>query len=128
MTCQNTHKCIIKDDTVDIAEKIKNADVVCFATPVYYYGMSGQLKTLLDRCNPLYGTDYKFRDVYLITTAAEDESHTMDGTLKGIMGWIECFEESHLEGIVYGYGIHEPNTAMRKHEIMEKAYFSGKHS
>jgi putative NADPH-quinone reductase len=40
---------VIKDDAVEIAEKVKNADTLVFATPIYYYEMSGQMKTLLDR-------------------------------------------------------------------------------
>ena len=34
--------------------------------------MCGQMKTLLDRLNPLYSTDYSFRDIYMIATAAEN--------------------------------------------------------
>ena len=51
LACQKTQKCVLKDDAVWIAEKVKNADTLVFATPIYYYEMSGQMKTLLDR-NP----------------------------------------------------------------------------
>ena len=44
-------------------EKLRRADVLVFATPIYYYEMSGQMKTLLDRMNPLYSSDYAFREV-----------------------------------------------------------------
>ncbi|MBR6939407.1 MAG: flavodoxin family protein, partial [Clostridia bacterium] len=73
LTCQKTQKCVIKDDVAEIAEKIKNAETVVFVTPIYYYEMSGQMKTLLDRLNPLYPTDYKFRNIYMLSTAAESE-------------------------------------------------------
>ena len=66
LSCQNTQQCIIKDDAAKIAEKVKNADTLVFATPIYYYEMSGQMKTLLDRLNPLYPSDYKFRNVYML--------------------------------------------------------------
>lgn len=46
LSCQKTQKCVIKDDAVEIAEKVKNADTIVFATPIYYYEMSGQMKTL----------------------------------------------------------------------------------
>lgn len=62
LSCQKTHKCVIDDDSREITEKMLNADVIVFATPVYYYSVCGQLKTLLDRANPLYPSDYKFRD------------------------------------------------------------------
>ena len=38
--------------------KVKDAEVIVYATPIYYYEMCGQMKTLLDRLNPLYSTDY----------------------------------------------------------------------
>ena len=72
LACQKLLKCVIKDDAMAIVEQIKNADTLVFATPIYYYELSGQLKTLLDRCNPLYPQEYRFRDVYLLTTSAED--------------------------------------------------------
>ena len=43
----------VKDDAVEIAEIVKNADTLVFVTPIYYYEMSGQMKTLIDRLNPL---------------------------------------------------------------------------
>ena len=49
MSCQKTQKCALKDDAVEIAEKVKNTDTLVFVTPIYYYEMSGQMKTLLDR-------------------------------------------------------------------------------
>lgn len=105
LVCQDTRECIIKDDAVGIARKVHDADVVVLATPVYYFCMSGQLKTVLDRCNPLYDSDYRFRDVYVLMTAAEDGPGTFDGTLKGIEGWIECFPESRLAGVVSAGGV-----------------------
>lgn len=58
LACQKTQKCVIADDAPAIVNKMYAADVIAFATPIYYYGMSGQLKTLLDRANPLFTTDY----------------------------------------------------------------------
>ena len=64
--CQEKLRCVIHDDADAICQKALNADVLVFATPIYYYEMSGQLKTLLDRLNPLFPSDYAFRDVYLL--------------------------------------------------------------
>ncbi|CCX57964.1 hypothetical protein [Blautia hydrogenotrophica] len=38
--------------------------VTAFATPIYYFEMAGQTKTLLDRANSLYGSEYAFDDIY----------------------------------------------------------------
>ena len=58
LSCQETGKCVLKDDAADIMAAVYNAEVIVFATPIYYYEMCGQLKTLLDRMNPLFPSDY----------------------------------------------------------------------
>ena len=83
LACQKTGKCVIKDGTEQILAKMNEADVIAFATPIYYYEMSGQLKTLLDRSNPLFGTDYGFRDIYLFTSAADDSEEADERALVG---------------------------------------------
>ena len=57
LACQTLGRCVIGDDAVAITEKMQHADVIVFATPIYYYEMSGQLKTLLDRANALFPSD-----------------------------------------------------------------------
>ena len=73
LSCQTTGACIFKDDVPAIMESVQDADVVCWATPIYYYDMSGQMKTLIDRMNAMYPKDYLFHDIYLLTTAHENE-------------------------------------------------------
>ena len=73
LACQKTQRCVQKDDAAEIAKKVKNADMLVFVTPIYYYEMSGQMKTLLDRLNPLFPSEYKFRRIYMLSVAAEDE-------------------------------------------------------
>ena len=105
LACQKTQKCVIADDSQTIVAKMRDADVIAFATPIYYYEMSGQLKTLLDRANPLYPSDYRFRDIYMLTSAAEDEQSTPERAVTGLTGWIDCFEKSHLAGTVFALSL-----------------------
>ena len=99
--CQKLGRCVIKDDVNDIMAKVLKADVICWATPIYYYEMSGQMKTLIDRMNAMYSLDYQFRDVYLLTTAAENEEQTPKRAESGLTGWIECFPKSRLTGTLF---------------------------
>ena len=105
--CQRLGKCVIKDDVNDIMTKVLEADVVCWTTPIYYYEMSGQMKTLIDRMNAMYPLDYKFRDVYLLTTAAEDEEDTPKREEIGLAGWINCYPKSHLAGTLFCGGVND---------------------
>jgi multimeric flavodoxin WrbA len=84
--CQKLGRCVINDDVNDIMAKVLQADVICWATPIYYYEMSGQMKTLIDRMNAMYEQDYHFRDIYLLTTAAENETETPKRAEIGLTG------------------------------------------
>ena len=103
--CQEKLRCVIRDDADEICRKALHADVLVFATPIYYYEMSGQLKTLLDRLNPLFPSDYAFRDVFLLTAAAEDEESVPQRAISGLEGWVACFERARLAGTVFMGGV-----------------------
>ena len=108
LACQKTGSCVIR------------ADVLVFATPIYYYEMSGQMKTILDRANPLYTADYAYRDVYLLATAADEDEHAIDGARKGLEGFIACFERARFAGCVFAGGVDAPGT-VKEHGSLEKA-------
>ena len=119
-------KGVLKDDAADIMAKVKDAEVIVYATPIYYYEMCGQMKTLLDRLNPLYSTDYSFRDIYMIATAAENDESAFEKAYNGLQGWVDCFEKASLKGMVGGGGIDAANIAASHADVMKKAYELGK--
>ena len=123
--CQEKLRCVIRDDADAICQKALHADVLVFATPIYYYEMSGQLKTLLDRLNPLFPSDYAFRDVFLLTSAAEDEEYVPQRAVSGLEGWIECFERAHLAGTVFMGGVTAAGENP-EHPAIDQAYRMGK--
>ena len=120
LACQSTQRCVIHDDADAIAQKMLTADVIVFATPIYYYGMCGQMKTMLDRSNPLFSADYRFRDIYLLAAAAEEGDHTVDGAVTGLQGWIDCFEKTRLAGTVFAGGVTAVGD-IKQHCALEKA-------
>ncbi len=124
LACLQTQRCVIHDDADVIAQKMRKADVLVFATPIYYYEMCGQMKTMLDRANPLYDSDYQFREVYLLAAAAETEESAIDGAVKGISGWVECFPNSRLAGTVFGGGADAIGT-IQGNPALKEAYEMG---
>ena len=125
LACQKLGRCVINDDVNDIMAKVLEADVVAWATPIYYYEMSGQMKTLIDRMNAMYPLDYKFRDVYLLTTAAEDEEETPKRAEAGLEGWIECYPKSRLAGTLFCGGVNDPNEIEGNNKLQD-AFEMGK--
>ncbi len=125
LACQKLGKCVIDDDANIIMRQVLNADVVCWATPIYYYEMSGQMKVLIDRLNAMYSLDYKFRDVYMLSTAAEDEPQVPERAVAGLTGWIDCYPKSRLAGTLFCGGVDAPRT-IEDNETLLKAFDLGK--
>ena len=125
LSCQKTGACIFKDDVPAIMDSVLNADVVCWATPIYYYEMSGQMKTLIDRMNAMYPKDYRFRDIYLLTTAAEDEEHTPKRAEGGLQGWIDCYGKCSLKRHLFCGGVNDAG-AINGNAKLQEAFEMGK--
>lgn len=127
LACQaeGVTKCVMDDYANIVSAKMHDAEVIVFATPVYYYGMSGNLKTMLDRANPLYGGDYKFTDIYVLATAADEEEGAVRGTLDGIRCWADCFERCSVKGHVFVGGVTNKGD-ISGNKGLERAYELGK--
>ena len=124
LACQTLGHCVIKDDAPEIVEKMLHTDVLVFATPIYYYEMSGQLKTLLDRANSLFASDYTFRDVYFLSTAMDSEPGTDERAVHGFEGWVVCYENCRLAGTVFAGGVNDAGE-IAGHPALEEARAMG---
>ena len=123
--CQKTGKCVINDDANAITDEIAAADVVVWATPIYYYEMSGQMKTMIDRANSLFSRERKFKDVYLLAAADDNDPATPERAINGLKGWIECMKGARFAGCVFVGGIEEER-AIEGNIGLKRAFDLGK--
>lgn len=123
--CNTTHKCVQKDDMEEILDKMVKADVIVMATPVYFYTMNGQMKTLIDRSVPRY-TEISNKDFHFIVAAADDNRDNMEKTLEGFRGFTEdCLEGAREKGVIYGTGAWQIGD-IKNSPAMEEAYNAGR--
>ena len=82
--------CVHKDDMADILQKMIDADVIVLASPVYFYSISAQLKTVIDRTVARW-LEVKDKEFYYITTMADEEKASADlnGRGRGDM-YVKC--------------------------------------
>lgn len=102
--CYNgEHPCPQRDDAAGVLEKMVAADVIVMATPVYFYTVCGQMKTLIDRCCARY-TEMTDKEFYFILTAAGESIPMMERTVECFRGFLDCLEGPVERGVVYGVG------------------------
>lgn len=123
--CNTTHKCVQKDDMEMILNKMVTADVIVMATPVYFYNMNGQMKTLIDRTVPRY-EEISNKDFYFIIAAADNNRSNMERVLESFRGFTEdCLNNAQEKGIIYGTGAWQVGD-IQKSPALKEAYEMGK--
>ena len=123
--CNKTGMCVQKDDMAEILGKMVAADVIVLATPVYFYSMCGQLKTMIDRTVPRY-TEMKNKEFYFIVTAADTEVGNMRRTIESLRGFTEdCLDGAVEKGVIYGIGAWNVGE-IKGTAAMEQAYNCGR--
>jgi len=84
LCCDKLAKCIIDDDLDMIISQISDNDIIVFAIPNYFGGMSGFFKNFMDRLHYMYKRSI-FKDkkvIFIYTGALEDDSVTMEEMTK----------------------------------------------
>jgi len=123
--CQeNGGKCVEKDDMAEVLDKMIAADVIVMATPVYFYTMNAQMKTLIDRTCSRY-TEIKNKDFFFIVAAADTSKKAMERTLEGFRAFTSCLTRSKEKGVIYGTGAWKIGD-IKKSKAMTQAYEMGK--
>lgn len=121
--CRRTGKCIIDDDMNELLYKMIKADVIILATPVYFYSVSGQLKTVIDRTLPRY-TEITNKDFYFVATAAAGKG-SMERTMDSLRGFTDCLPNANIKGYIYGAGLYDKGEAEQS-TYLQTAYEMGK--
>lgn len=92
-SCRKEGKgCVFKDDMQELNDKLLKADAVVFASPIYYYGINAQIKTVIDRFyannSELRGADKK---AVLMVTYGDETEESAEGAVasyKGMTGYL----------------------------------------
>lgn len=116
--------CPQKDDMPEILERMIAADVLVLATPTYFYAMSAQMKTLIDRCCSRY-REIRGKDLYVLVTAADGDGPSMRRVMEGFRGFFDCLEGCQEAGVVYGFGVWKAGS-IQGNSAMAEAYGLGK--
>ena len=126
-TCkQNSGICVWKDDVAPLIEKVVAADVLAFASPVYYFSITSQMKLFMDRT---YAVMERIRNkkLYFFATAAGpsvDYAEDFKKVMESILGWLDCFDGMELVKALAYYDTGTMDVA--ESEIFKEAETIGK--
>ena len=96
--------CPQRDDANEVVQAMIDADIIVMATPVYFYTMAAQLKTLIDRCCARY-TEITNKKFYFVVTAADPDKNNLERTVDGLRGFLDCLEGAKEVKTIYATSV-----------------------
>lgn len=126
-TCKTRGFCVFKDDAVEILDEMMKADAIVMVSPVYFYSITAQLKTLIDRSFAIENV-MENKDFYFIMTCAapyeEPWKDDLDIAVRTYQGFVKCHKNCHDKGVVIGDAFDRNDK--ENHHAWNEAYRLGK--
>lgn len=122
--CKDGGVCAIKDDMAEVLQKMIDADVLVLASPVYFYSVDAQLKTLIDRTVARW-LEVKDKELYYIVTMADEEEASAETTVACLRGYADCISGAREREVIVAGGVYQKGEVKNK-QAMKKAYEAGK--
>ncbi len=125
VACGYEGDCVQRDDNGLIHKALLSCDMVVFATPLYYYGMSAQLKAVVDRfCAYNSSLNRRHLKSALIAVAWNSEDWTFEALTAHYRTLVRYINFEDM-GMILGYGCGSPSMT-RASSYPEQAYRSGR--
>jgi multimeric flavodoxin WrbA len=123
--CKSDDSCKQNDDMNIVYEKIQDADVILFATPVYFAQMTGQLKNCIDRLYAFMDAEYASRlpagKKFGVVVTQGDESAPFCEEINKTIGFAMEFLRIEPCGSITANGVHQAADLLQMSDVLAKA-------
>ncbi|MBU0662910.1 MAG: flavodoxin family protein [Proteobacteria bacterium] len=132
--CDKTSTCVINDDMTALYEKVDNCDHLILVSPIYFYALSAQCKTFIDRFQARWARKYlsgirfrhdEKRQGTLLVTAATEGKKIFDGALLTARTLFDALDLENGESLLVR-GVDQRGAMQKKTEILAQALALGR--
>ena len=122
-------ECVIDDRMTSLYPKLRSADVLVIASPIYWFTMSAQTKLFMDRCYALggpQGNALKGKQIAIVLTYADPDPFS-SGAVNALRAFQDGFKYvgAQIVGMIYG-SASEAGEIRDNKDLMDKAYRLGR--
>ena len=132
--CEKTGKCVLQDDMQDVYPLLDDADIIILSSPIFFYGLSSQLKALVDRAQAIWSRKRLQEDGigrqetrgrgYLLAVGATRGEKLFQGAQMVAKYFFDALSMSY-GGDLFLQGLEEKGAAMQHPNALSKAYDLG---
>lgn len=112
-------QCSQKDDMAEILEALYQSDIIVFSTPVYFFGLTAQIKTVIDRLYPALTKPLPIKESIFMSVMGDTNMETMAPSVLNFKE-IAAYLRWDIRSILTAGGINDPGE-IEGNEILEKA-------
>ncbi|MDE5654176.1 MAG: flavodoxin family protein [Clostridia bacterium] len=112
------NECFQKDGMADIYAKMANADMVVIASPVYFYGISAQLKNIIDRCHTPMRKNFKIKKTALLLVAGSSKPCVFDAIVRQYDLIVDYFHFEDKGKVLVG-GVNDKGAIAERKELQD---------
>jgi len=134
--CDNTGSCVVLDDMQKIYPRLLEADVVIFASPIFFYGVTAWAKALIDRSQALWSKKYLLKDPSLgaegkkrkgifISVGATKGKKVFDGAILTVKYFFDVLNAEYVDELIFR-GVEAKADILKHPEALQQAYEMGK--
>ena len=133
--CDKTGKCVVKDDMQKVYPMFEEADVIILASPIFFYGMTAQVKAVIDRSQAMWSKrmlektpeerkTYDQGKGYLIAVAATKGKNLFEGVEMVARYFFDALDMSYEGGLLLR-GLEKRKDVNEDPEALQKAFDLG---
>lgn len=119
----SAQRCVQKDDMGKVFKKLSDADILVIASPVYFYGVSAQLKALIDRFHSPERNSLNLKGLALLLVGADTIPKLFDSIIAQYRLTLEYFKMKDFGMVLVG-GVEE-KAAIKGNDKLTEAYSLG---
>lgn len=120
--CNDTGRCVQKDDLTPVYKSLAEADIWVLSSPIYFDGISGQLKLFFDRLLCLYWKKLPDKRRGAIVIAYEDKKREdYIENMKVYQNYLPWFSEFEFVDVLEAWGVAKKGDVAKKPEFLEQA-------
>lgn len=138
-SCEKTGMCKTRDDMQVVYSKLASANRIVVASPVYFMGVTAQLKCLIDRCQVLWARKFlinenqsnhdqnKSKKGVLISTCGNKNPDMFEGVAKTVKSFfVTCDFEYDEDSFMLFCGLEEKTAILNYPDYLKTAFETGK--
>lgn len=134
--CDKTGKCVVKDDMQSVYPLLEEADVIFLASPIFFYGVTAQVKALIDRTQacwskrmlektPQESKGFDSGRGYLIAVGASRGENLFEGAILTARYFFDALDMSY-EGGIFFRSLEKKSAVQENPETLQEAFNLGR--